>query len=111
LETAWASCTLEGWRGRGSTNRGEVAIADLPFRRWREVEVHHADLGLRLTSEGWSPEYVRRELARQEMTWKARLPVGLGGLPAAALTLPPHRRLAWLLGREQVEGLPDVEGF
>ena len=52
-----------------------------------------------------SCQIVRRELARQEMGWAARRPMGLTGLPAAALALRPARRLAWLLGRQTVEGL------
>lgn len=111
LEGAWSTCTAEGWSGEGRTAGGMVPIADLPFRRWREVEVHHSDLGLGVTPEDWSPTYVRLELRRREMAWRARTPMGLGGLPQGALELPPALRLAWLLGRHQVEGLPAIEGW
>ena len=41
-----------------------------------------------------------------EMRWNARRPMGMTGLPAeAARQLPPHDRLAWLLGRVEIEGL------
>ena len=39
------------------------------------------------------------------MRWNARRPMGMTGLPPAALALPPPRRLAWLLGRIDVPGL------
>lgn len=114
LEGAWAAAGAEAWQGSGRTVRGLVSIADLPFRRWREVEVHHADLaladlGLGITFSEWSPEYVRRELRRREMSWRSRTPMGLSGLPDAALALPPADRLAWLLGRLDVPSLGRVE--
>ena len=40
-----------------------------------------------------------------EMRWNARRPMGMTGLPDAAKRLPPHIRLAWLLGRVEIEGL------
>lgn len=110
LEAAWSSCTEEAWRGSGRSGGAAVPIAELPFRRWREVEVHHADLDLGVSFEDWTPEYVRRDLVRQQMAWRARTPMGLSGLPARALELPPAARLAWLLGRLQVEGLPSITG-
>lgn len=111
LEASWASCPADAWSGRGRIGGVDVAIADLPFRRWREVEVHSVDLDFGLTFENWSHEYVRRELRRQEMHWRARTPMGLSGLPQEALNLTPPLRLAWLLGRAHVAGLPEVEGI
>lgn len=106
LESAWASVPAEGWALTGTLLGQSEAVSELPFRRWREVEVHHADLGLPdFTWDDWSDGYVRRELARLEMTWAARRPMGLTGLPAAALALPPTRRVAWMLGRLEVDGL------
>jgi maleylpyruvate isomerase len=90
LEAAWESTPDEVWaRGFARTTRGElVACADLPFRRWREVEVHHADLGLDLGPEAWSAPFVDTELPRT-----------LAGLPAR-LSLDDRRALlAWLMGR------------
>ena len=42
LEEAWGRATPDVWRhGVGRTSRtGVQPVADLPFRRWREVEVH-----------------------------------------------------------------------
>jgi maleylpyruvate isomerase len=105
LEAAWDACT--DW-SRAGRHRGAVEpLSELPFKRWREVEVHHADLGLGFGFDDWTSGYVRRELRRAEMAWRATHPMGLTGLPPAALALPPARRLAWLLGRLPVDGLPD----
>ena len=109
LEQTWASTTPTAWDGSGRGTFGDLLpCIDLPFRRWREVEVHHADLGLpAFTVDDWSGGYVRRELQRELMTWRSRKPMGFADLPPAALALSPNRRLAWLLGRQQVDGLPD----
>jgi maleylpyruvate isomerase len=111
LEQAWAMCDAEGWRGAGTADvAGDRPIADLPFRRWREAEVHHADLGLEgFGTADWSSGYIREELRRQEMVYRSRFPMGVGtGLPEAALALEPHERLAWLLGRATPKGLDPV---
>ncbi len=63
----------------------EHPIALLPFRRWREVEVHLADFGLSFTVTDWSSELI-----------DAMLPRLLSGLSDRA----DQRALAaWLLGR------------
>lgn len=108
LEGAWAATPAEGWLLVGHGPVGDEPVHDLPFRRWREVEVHHVDLGLPgFGIDDWSAEYVRRELDRTLMAWAARRPMGMTTLPPAALALPPNRRLAWLTGRLAVEGLPE----
>lgn len=107
LEAAWAAMTDDGWRGTGDTVRGPVEVADLPFRRWRETTVHHADLGLDDGWAAWPADYVRLELDRMTMLWNSRRPMGLTGLPPAALAVPPAHRLAWLMGRAAIEGLGD----
>ena len=84
---------------------GTVKVNDLPFRRWRETVVHHADLGMGFTWRDWPADYVRLELARTTMLWASRKPMGLTTLPLAAQTLPDGARLAWLLGRTAVAGL------
>jgi maleylpyruvate isomerase len=112
LEAAWATCPSEGWAGHGRGSRGDqIPVADLPFRRWREVVVHHVDLGLGYGWSEWPAEYVRLELDRQVMAWRARMGMGLTTLPPAALALHPNERLAWLLGRHQVADLADPEPF
>jgi maleylpyruvate isomerase len=90
LELAWDAATEAVWaHGFGRNPFGELlACADLPFRRWREVEVHHADLGLEFGPAEWTAAYVDTELPRS-----------LAGLPAR-LSLDDRRTLlAWLMGR------------
>jgi maleylpyruvate isomerase len=107
LEAAWVATTQDGWQGSGRLSSGAVIpVREVPFRRWREVEVHHADLDCGFTWSDWSGAYVRHDLAHQEMLWKGRQPMGRNRLPDAALRLDPAARLAWLLGRHQVDGLP-----
>ena len=103
LEQRWAAGV--DWSGVARATRGDVAKVDLPFFRWRETEVHHVDLGLGYEFADLPSEYVRLELRRQEMAWAARRPMGLTRLPDAALAVPPHERLAWLLGRADIAGL------
>jgi maleylpyruvate isomerase len=90
LEATWDSMSEEVWaRGFARATRGElVGCADLPFRRWREVEVHHADLGLDVGPESWSAPFVDSELPRT-----------LAGLPARMSLNDRRALLAWLMGR------------
>ncbi len=105
LEATWATTSARGWQGRGLSLMGEVAMNDLVFRRWRESEIHHVDLGRTYTSADWPPEFVRLDLNRMTKQWASRKPMGLTSLPVLALALPPAQRLAWLWGRIEVEGL------
>lgn len=47
--------------GMCKVRSGDAPINVVPLRRWREVELHHADLGLGFTYADMSPEYVTRE--------------------------------------------------
>jgi maleylpyruvate isomerase len=104
LEQQWTGQVR--WDGRSIETSGqELPIAELPFLRWREVEVHRVDLGVGHEPAQWPSTYVREELVLQEMRWNARRPMGLTGLPPAALQATPALRLAWLLNRASIEGL------
>jgi len=105
IEAVWAGMPGGAWSGRGDMVGGEVVMRDLPFIRWREVAVHHSDLDLGYTWADWDPEYVRLELARLTMQWASRKPMGMTALPPEALAVTPHQRVAWLLGRADIEGL------
>ena len=112
LESAWSQATHDTWSGSGRNSKGDpIPMADIVFLRWREVEVHHADLGKGFTFADWSSEYVRFELDRQVMLWRSRRSLGLTTLPELALTCDPHTRLAWLLGRHMIDGLPKADPF
>lgn len=109
LEAAWATLSDEAWAtGKGRGPLGDRALKDVPFVRWREVELHLADLGLDAFGvDDWDEEYVRRELRLQVLGFRARRPMGDPELPAGALALPPARRLAWLVGRLALPELGD----
>ncbi len=109
LEAAWAAHA--DWDATAPRLAGTVVARELPFLRWRETEVHHVDLGFGVTFADVSPEYLRLELRRMEMLWRARRPMGMTPLPEAALARPPHERLAWLLGRASIEGLDPAGVF
>ena len=105
LEQRWHEADAATWAGNGLTIGGPTPVAELPWRRWREVEVHHADLGLGFSFEDWSDPYVRLELVRMQMLFASRKPMGMTALPPAALAATPKRRLAWLMGRASIDGL------
>ncbi len=99
LEMAWSA--TEVW---------SRVRCDAVFTRWRAVELAHLELsehleGLNVTLETLPGDYVREELRRLEMLWRARRPMGLTVLPDAVLALEPTRRLGWFLGRVSVDGV------
>ena len=110
LEAAWASANEKTWQGHGRNLRGAVIeMSSLVFLRWREVEIHHADLNLGLGYDDLTPLFVRLELDQQIMLWRSRKPMGMTDLPDIAKKLSPSQRLAWLMGRVEVEGLAKPE--
>lgn len=107
LEGAWAGATAEAWQGTGLSASGLVVrMEDLPFLRWRETVVHLVDLDVGYTHRDWPDLWVRLELDRQKMAWAASHAMGLTQLPAAANALDERTRVAWLLQRVEVDGLP-----
>ena len=110
LEVAWASANEKVWSGQGRNLSGNVIeISSLVFLRWREVEIHHADLNLGFGYDDLPPLYVRLELDQQIMLWRSRKPMGMTELPDIAKKLSPSQRLAWLMGRVEVDGLAKPE--
>jgi len=106
LEGAWAGATAEVWSSKGRLlNGAEVTLEESVFRRWREVVVHTTDLGYGQTWNDWPNDYVRFEMDRQLMAWRASQPMGVKDFPDAVRKLPDKERLAWLLQRTTVEGL------
>ena len=63
--------------------------------------------------EDWPGEYVREDLRLMEMRWNARRPMGMTGAarPAVARGCRRHGRLAWLLGRVEIEGVEPAGVF
>lgn len=56
---ALAAVSDEGWRGTFDRTPGARPrpLVDVPDMRWREVELHHLDLGLGATPEGWPADF------------------------------------------------------
>lgn len=90
LEALWARMTPGAWGGHGLTLGVEWPCAVLPFHRWREVEIHHVDLGLAYSPADWPSEYIDRELPLALVTLPDRLPVSARSA-----------MLAWLVGRDE----------
>ncbi len=105
LEAHLRVAAERGWSGAGITLLGPVPLHEVPWRRRREVVVHETDLGLGVEPADWPSDFVRAELGRLTMLWASRRPMGMTDLPPAALALPGPTRLAWLLGRVDVDGL------
>jgi len=74
LDAAWSSLPDEAWGRSGRAVSGNtVTMEALVFSRWREVEIHHADLGLGFGYQDWSDGLVAVELPRMLATVPARL--------------------------------------
>jgi maleylpyruvate isomerase len=95
LELTWDAMTAEAWGGHGVNAGGETWPCEaMPFHRWREVEVHHVDLGLGYGVPDWPDDYVERELA-----------ITLRLLPERLDDAGQRRMLGWLLGRSEQPAL------
>jgi maleylpyruvate isomerase len=95
LEGSWARLSGDAWKGFGLARGGRIAVAELPFRRWREVEIHQADLGLNFSAEDWSAAYVAADLPGRREDWTSEGNV----LPDEVAGAAPWQQLAWLFGR------------
>lgn len=122
LEQAWDSTHVDVWRGGlGRTlTLGATSLADLVFLRWREVEVHLVDLGLKdLGGPEWedlSPAYVEAEWAWSTRRLPDRVPADVtvlltpGDRPSLTagrgprvlrVDVPTRETLRWLSGRAE----------
>lgn len=98
LESSWARLSNDAWNGQGLTRTGPTPIKGLPWRRWREVEVHQADMGLAFGPADWSPEFVSAGLTERLDEWSAAEGTDTP-LPEEVSAAEPWQQLAWLLGR------------
>ncbi len=107
---AWEGVPLRAWSVRSRDANGTVrTLADLPRRRWQEVEVHLVDLGTGPTHRAWSEEFVATFLPPMRARAAAALPEGTA-LPDPG-TLDPADELAWLYGRLDRPDLPAPPPF
>jgi len=89
LEATYDDMTAQAWQGHGRNASDEIwPCAAMPFHRWREVELHHVDLGLGYRPADWPEDYVERELA-----------ISLELLPERLEPADRRSMLAWLVGR------------
>lgn len=103
VQAALRAC--EDWTGSVESIAGDRSKVQLPMMRQRETEIHRVDLGLGYEFANLPPDYVRRELRLLGMLWKARKPMGMTPMPDTANALDPATRLAWLMGRVDIDGL------
>ena len=97
LENAWRAAAPESWKATSRDLSGkERALADLPGRRWREVEIHLVDLGIGVTHRDWPDDFVETCLpgARKRA----------GDVPQFD---DPREELLWLYGRLKRNDLPE----
>lgn len=98
LEAAFATSSAVVWAGSGISPAGEpLPCARIPWRRWREVEFHHADLGFAYGPESWPASFVSASLAEAAADLDRRVPD-----PAQQA-----RILAWISGRAGEPGPVD----
>jgi maleylpyruvate isomerase len=125
LEAHWEAATDDMWTsGRCRSFGDEMPLSIQPFRRWREVEIHHHDLGAKFTWTDWSDAYVDRELGETIATLAPRIsgPLALRSTDSNDVwTVPdnscsvvevrgPRRQLlAWLVGRYDDPFYPPLE--
>ncbi len=100
LEAAWEALPEDAWGRHTRSVSGALLAADaLPFSRWREVEVHHADIGLDFGYQEWSDGFVAEEL-----------PQALATVPGRLVDPASRRQLcAWLLDRAAAPGSLSLE--
>ena len=102
---AWSGAPDHAWAGVTRDLSGvERTLAELPGRRWLEVEVHLVDLGTGPIPQDWSDDFVTSRLTELRAGAGARLPEG-ATLPTAG-TLDERDELAWLYGRLTRADLP-----
>jgi maleylpyruvate isomerase len=120
--------SAEEWEREGEVFAGRVPLWETLIARRREVEVHHADLGVGYGPDDWPADFVSAELAlaatalpsRLEPTAALRLvttdgtvrdaagPASDGAAPTV-VEGPPGQLLAWLLGRPtELADLPAI---
>ncbi|HZM77594.1 MAG TPA: maleylpyruvate isomerase N-terminal domain-containing protein [Candidatus Limnocylindrales bacterium] len=92
LQETWRRCETEGWPNAHLLGSDSWRTTESPLRRLREVEIHHADLGLDYTAEDWPDAYVQWELAAT----LSGVPERLDGDEKSRIFL------SWLIGRSDL---------
>jgi maleylpyruvate isomerase len=107
LHATWRDVPASAWSCvTRDVSARERPLRELPFRRWRELEVHVVDLDVGVTYLDWSDEFVAAWLPRLRATLPTRLPAGAD--EPTSLGLSDREKLAWLYGRLQRDDLPPL---
>lgn len=127
LEAAWGAAGEIAWEsGTGDALIGPIPVADLVWIRRREVEIHHADLGLAYGFDDWPDDFVDQEFDRLIVDLPDRLATGVvvrlhetdtgitwvvpqGGKHPTSVSAGRRRMLAWLFGRLDEPAWPKLE--
>ena len=110
LVVAFARMTAPTWGRQVQFPTAAYPASRCAWSRWREVEVHHVDLGLDIyTIESWPEEFVSTHLPHELAKLPSRLPPGTAirvggsrfgrGDVATTIDGPEPAVLAWLFGR------------
>ncbi|WP_345633416.1 maleylpyruvate isomerase family mycothiol-dependent enzyme [Rugosimonospora acidiphila] len=112
---AASALPAEAWSAELSVRTGPIPAALVPWRRLREVEIHHADLGADYAPRDWPEAFAHRLLhevatGREGISCTLRaaslghpVVVGTGGPPT--INGPAYALAAWLTGRSTGDGL------
>jgi maleylpyruvate isomerase len=104
LDAAWRTLPVETWNSHVSDVAGRMHLLRvMPARRWRELEIHLVDLNIGPSSDDWPGEFVQENLPVLRSTLESRLPAD-----AVVPELTERDELAWLTGRLQHPGLPEL---
>ncbi len=107
LDEVWASLPDSAWPMSTIDVGGrERALAELPSRRWQELEVHVVDLDVGVTHRDWPDDFVTAWLPRLRASLAARLPAGARAPDPASID--ERDELAWLYGRLVRDDLPTL---
>ena len=94
LDQSWAAATPDTWEtGRANGPAGEFAVSETPWRRWREVSIHHGDLSPTFDSSVLSEAYLLSDMPRL-----------LADLPRRLDDASRRELAAWLVGRRDTPG-------
>ena len=102
LQAAFAQASNAVWESFGTGLSAQpVPLRKIPFRRWKEVEIHHVDLALGYEPEDWPANFVSVALTDT----LSDLP------PRVADARQRATLLAWLAGRRATPGTIDFSPF
>ncbi|MDI2126281.1 maleylpyruvate isomerase family mycothiol-dependent enzyme [Yinghuangia seranimata] len=123
LEHALASLSYAAWGAKVAGRDGrEFAALQLPYKRIRELYIHHVDLNAGWTPAHWPGDFATRELLDAAASFRGRpdtvplllhdedsgrrLAIGPEeAAPLAVVSGPRRTLLAWLIGRTGGDGL------